>query len=151
MNLTTQKRLAAEILNVGINRVWIDPERIEDVSKAITRDDIKYYIANGAIASREKVGISRGRFKERLAQKEKGRRKGYGRRSGKKGARTPKKEAWMKKVRALRDELRKMKNEKKIDESMYRKFYRQIKGNLFHSRRHLREHTEKEIEGQKDG
>ena len=27
MNLTTQKRLAASILKVGLNRVWIDPER----------------------------------------------------------------------------------------------------------------------------
>ena len=29
MNLTTQKRLAASILKVGLNRVWIDPERME--------------------------------------------------------------------------------------------------------------------------
>ena len=142
MNLTSQKRLAAEVLGVGVNRVWIDPERLEDVSKAITRDDIKHYIANGAIAAQEKKGISRGRFKERLIQKKKGRGKGHGRRSGTKGARTPKKEVWMKKVRALRDELKKMKKERKIDESSYRKFYRQIKGNLFHSRRHLREHIE---------
>lgn len=26
MNLTTQKRLAASILKVGLNRVWIDPK-----------------------------------------------------------------------------------------------------------------------------
>ena len=31
MNLTTQKRLAASILKVGVNRVWIDPEEIEEV------------------------------------------------------------------------------------------------------------------------
>ena len=36
MNLTTQKRLAADILKVGVNRVWIDPENIEEVSRAIT-------------------------------------------------------------------------------------------------------------------
>ena len=29
MNLTTQKRLAASILKVGVNRVWIDPDKIE--------------------------------------------------------------------------------------------------------------------------
>ena len=38
MNLTTQKRLAASILKVGLNRVWIDPERLEDVSMAISRE-----------------------------------------------------------------------------------------------------------------
>lgn len=147
MNLTTQKRLAAEVLGVGINRVWIDPERLEDVSKAITKDDIRYYISNGAIISQEKKGISRGRSKKRVIQRKKGRKRGYGRRSGKKGARTPRKEEWITKIRALRDELKKMKNEKKISESEYRKFYRQIKGNLFHSRKHLREHIEKEIKG----
>ena len=36
MNLTTQRRLAASILKVGLNRVWIDPERLEEVSLAIT-------------------------------------------------------------------------------------------------------------------
>jgi ribosomal protein L19E len=40
----------------------------------------------------------------------------------------------------LRDELKTLRTAKKIDDSTYRKFYRQIKGNLFHSRRHLREH-----------
>lgn len=142
MNLSTQKRLAAEVLGVGVTRVWIDPESVEDVSKAITRDDIRYYIANGAIVAQERKGISRGRFKEVTIQRKKGRRKGHGSRSGTKRARTPKKEVWMRKVRALRDELKKMKNENKIDESSHRKFYRQIKGNLFHSRRHLREHIE---------
>ena len=36
MNLTTQKRLAASILKVGLNRVWIDPEQIEEVSMDMT-------------------------------------------------------------------------------------------------------------------
>ena len=40
MNLTTQRRLAASILKVGVNRVWIDPEEIEEVSRAITRDGV---------------------------------------------------------------------------------------------------------------
>jgi LSU ribosomal protein L19E len=47
MNLTTQKRLAAEILKVGTNRVWIDPERVEEVSTAITRESIKQLIKDG--------------------------------------------------------------------------------------------------------
>ena len=46
MNLTTQKRLAASILKVGLNRVWIDPERLEEVSMAITRDGVKQLIQN---------------------------------------------------------------------------------------------------------
>ena len=36
--LTSQRRLAAQILKIGQNRVWIDPERIDDVEVAITRE-----------------------------------------------------------------------------------------------------------------
>ena len=35
-NLTSQRRLASQILKVGRNRVWIDPARVEDVEGAIT-------------------------------------------------------------------------------------------------------------------
>ena len=139
MNLTTQKRLASEILNIGVRKVWVDPAKTEDVSRAITRDDIRHFISDGSIVAKPDKGNSRGRFKERAAQKAKGRRRGHGKRTGTKTARTPKKKKWMNKVRALRDELSKLKEEKKIDVSTYRKTYRKVKGNLYHSRRHLRE------------
>ena len=143
MNLRNQKKLAADILKVGINRVYINPEMTEEVGKAITRDDIRYHIAVGNISAIPKKGISRGRHRKKMQQMKKGRQRGHGHRSGTKKAREPKKEAWMRKVRALRDELRKMKENKEIDDKIYRKAYRQIKGNLFHSRRHLREHVER--------
>jgi len=118
------------------------PARTEDVSRAITRDDIRHFISNGAIAAEPEKGNSRGRFKKAMAQKAKGRRKGHGRRSGNKGARTPKKNKWVNKVRALRSELREIKKEQNI-KTNYRKTYKQIKGNLYHSRRHLRENISK--------
>ena len=40
-DLSLQKRLAAEILGVGESRIWIDPNRIEDVADAITREEIR--------------------------------------------------------------------------------------------------------------
>jgi large subunit ribosomal protein L19e len=144
MDLKSQKRLAAEVLDVGINRVRIDPEMQEDVSKAITREDIRGHISSGAISAIPKKGISKGRLHKRIAQKNKGRRTGHGHRSGSKGVRGGKKEAWMRKIRAIRDELKEMREKKEIDSSKYRKLYRQAKGNLFHSRRHLKEHVERE-------
>ncbi len=141
MDLRGQKRIAADVLGVGVNRIKINPEMLEDVSKAITRDDIRHHISLGAISAKPKQGISRGRLHERLEQKDKGRRSGHGHRSGKKGARVGKKERWINKIRAIRDELKKMKENKEIDTTVYRKLYRQAKGNLFHSRRHLREHV----------
>jgi len=143
MNLASQKQLAAKIMKAGASRVRFDPERLEDVSGALTREDIRGLIKSGAIKAKPKKGNSRGRIRFKKEQREKGRSKGHGRRTGKKKARTPAKKIWIGKVRALREELRKMKAEKVIEGGMYRKLYRQIKGNLFQSRRHLRESVER--------
>ncbi|MEE8631795.1 MAG: 50S ribosomal protein L19e, partial [Candidatus Bathyarchaeia archaeon] len=35
MSLKSQRRLAAEILKAGQNRVWLDPERMIDIEAAI--------------------------------------------------------------------------------------------------------------------
>ena len=75
MNLTTQKRLAASILKVGVNRVWIDPDEIEEVSRAITRDGIKQLIDQGIIKAKPKTGISSYRSKKIKEQKKKGKPK----------------------------------------------------------------------------
>jgi len=139
MKLTIQRKLAAKIFNVGVNRVFLDPKESAEIAKAITREDIKDLIRRGFISVKQKEGTSRSRAKKMIEQKKKGCRKGPGSRKGKKGARTPKKEKWIGKVRALRDELKKLREENKVDEKMYRRIYKQIKGNLFLSRRHLRE------------
>ena len=78
MNLTTQKRLAASILKCGLNRVWIDPERMEEVSRAITRDGVRQLINDGAIKAKPEKGISSYRSKKIAEQKKKGKRKGRG-------------------------------------------------------------------------
>ncbi len=143
MNLLSQKRIAADVMGIGTSRVVINPEMVDDVSKAITRDDIRRCISIGAISLNPVKGNSRARFKKRAEQKKKGRMRGPGHNTGKIGARVKKKKTWIGKIRAIRDELRKMKDEKSISESEYRKLYRQGKGNLFHSRRHVREHIER--------
>jgi len=91
MNLTTQKKLAAKILKVGVNRVWIDPEHMEEVSRAITRNSVKALINDGVIKAKPVKGISSYRSKKNAQQKGKGKRKGQGSRKGAKRARTPKK------------------------------------------------------------
>ena len=115
MNLTTQRRLAASILKVGENRVWIDPNEAEEVSRAITRESVKQLIDQGIIKARPKTGISSYRSKKIKAQKAKGRRKGRGSIKGAKKARTPKKQVWMKTIRALRTDLREMRDAGEID------------------------------------
>ncbi|MBC7100483.1 50S ribosomal protein L19e [Methanothermobacter tenebrarum] len=138
MNLTTQKRLAAEILKVGINRVWIDPERVDEVSTAITRESIKQLIKDGAIKPRPKRGISSYRSKKIKEQKKKGRRKGKGSIKGAKGARRPRKREWISTIRALRKDLKKMRDKRQINKTTYRKLYKMAKGGAFRSKSYMK-------------
>jgi large subunit ribosomal protein L19e len=138
MNLTTQKRLAAEILKVGENRVWIDPENIEEVSSAITRDNIKKLIDEKTIRAKPKKGISSFRSKSIAEQKRKGRRKGHGSIKGAKGARNPKKKAWMTTIRSLRKELKGMRDNRELNKTTYRKLYKMAKGGAFRSKSYMK-------------
>jgi large subunit ribosomal protein L19e len=138
MKLKTQRRLAAKILGVGVNRIWIDPERAADVSTAITRADIKRFIHDGTIQARPERGVSRGRARMRLLKRKKGRRRGIGSRKGAARARMPKKERWIRTVRPLRASLRELREKRIIDAKQYRKLYRMVKGGLFRSKAHLR-------------
>ncbi|MDR1722102.1 MAG: 50S ribosomal protein L19e, partial [Methanobrevibacter sp.] len=123
---------------VGINRVWIDPTKEEEVSKAITREGVKQLIALNTIKAKPKKGISSYRSKKLASQKKKGRRKGRGSVKGAKKARTPKKKAWMTTIRALRKDLKSMREEEKIDATTYRKLYRMAKGGAFRSKSYMK-------------
>ena len=102
MNLTPQKRMAADILKCGENRVYFDPYLEEDISLAITREDIRNLIKQGAIKKKYKKGISNYRKKLQHERKKKGRGRGFGKRKGTKHARTPKNRDWIKKIRPHR-------------------------------------------------
>ncbi len=137
MNLENQRRMAAEILKCGENRVWIHPDYIEDVSEKITRSDIRAAIDQGLIQARQKKGVSKSNVRKAKAQKRKGRRKGHGSRKGTKKARYPKKERWIKTIRPMRERLRELRDDGKIERRTYRTFYRQSKGGMFRSKAHL--------------
>lgn len=137
MDLRNQRRLAAEILGCGENRVWIDPARIEDVAEAITRSDVRALINSKAIKAKQKAGISRGRARYKSEQKRKGKRRGHGSRKGAKKARTPKKKAWINTIRPVRTQLREYRDQGIIDRRTYRKLYRRAKGGMYRSKARL--------------
>lgn len=137
MNLKNQRRMAAQILKCGVNRVWVDPTRLEDIEDAITRADIRSLIKSGAIQKRQKKGVSRVRARYHETQKVKGRRRGLGSREGAKYARNPRKALWIQTIRPLRQLLRDLKNTGKIDAKTYRRFYIQAKGGMFKNKAHL--------------
>jgi large subunit ribosomal protein L19e len=138
-DFTTQKRLAASVLKVGESRVWInpDPEVAGEIADAITREDVRGHIEAGNIKASPKKGNSRARYRARAAKRAYGHKKGHGRRKGAKGARTPKKEAWMTKIRALRRSLKEMRDEGRVDRHTYRMLYRKAKGGEYRSTSHL--------------
>lgn len=144
MNLKNQRRLASELLKCGVNRVWIDPNRTDDTTDAITRGDIRVLINSGAIAARQKKGVSRGRAKFELAQRKKGRQRGQGSRRGKKGARKPSKEIWMQAIRPMRRKLKELRDTGKIDTRTYRSYYMKAKGGQFKNRPHMESHMRAE-------
>lgn len=131
--LSSQRRLAAQILKVGQNRVWIDPQRMDDVEAAITREEVKKLIHEKVITSLPEKGVSRSRAKTIQEKKRKGRRKGAGSKTGAGHAKISKKEAWMSRIRSLRKRLRELKATRVITEATYRKLYRVAGSGRFES------------------
>ncbi len=142
MDLRLQRRLASEVLECGINRVWFDPTALEEIASAATKDDIRELIERGLIKKKPVKGVCRVRIRYKRMQKRKGRRRGHGSRKGKKTARLSKKEAWMMRIRALRKRLRELKEKGVIDRRTYRMLYLKAKGGEFRSIAHLNAYIE---------
>lgn len=145
-DLKSQKRMAAEVMDVGENRVWMDPDQMEKIDEAITRQDIRNLVESGAIQKKDKEGNSRGRARDIREQKAKGRRKGQGSRKGKKSARKSSKKKWMEKIRAIRKRLKEMRDEEEVTQEQYRKLYDMAKGGFFRDTKHLENHVEEKME-----
>lgn len=145
MDLKSQRRMASDIMDVGENRIWMDPEQTEQIDEAITRKDIRNLIEGGAIQKKDVKGTSKGRAKKIKKQKEKGRRKGQGSRKGSKKARKSEKDEWMETIRALRSELKDMRDEEDISQEQYRELYRKAKGGFFRNRKHLQNYVKNEV------
>lgn len=146
-NLRYQRRLAASLLKCGVNRVRIANDYQQDqekVEEAITRGDLRHLIKWGVITKRPENGISRARHRHHLAQRQKGRRRGHGSRKGARGARTPRKQTWMNRIRAQRKLLVQLREEEVLDRSKYRLYYRRAKGGMYHSRAHMLSHLRSE-------
>jgi large subunit ribosomal protein L19e len=142
MNLKNQKRMASESLKIGKNRVWIDPERGEDVEEAITREEIRKLIHEGAIKAAPKKGVSRGRTRVIRAKRKKGLKKGMGSRKGKKTARMPRKELWKRRIRAIRAYLKDLRDRRIIQRDIYRRLYLLAKGGTFRDIDHVEQYIE---------
>ena len=132
-DLSAQKRMAADDLDVGKNRVWLDPERQGDIAEAITRADVRDLVDEGAIRAEEPKGNSRGRARERQEKRAYGHRKGQGSRKGTAGGRENEKQKWVSAIRAQREKLRELRDDGTISRSTYRELYDRASGGEFDS------------------
>ena len=132
-DLSAQKRMAADVMDVGKSRVWLDPERQGDIAEAITRADVRELVDEGAIRAEEPKGNSRGRARERQEKRAYGHRKGQGTRRGTAGGRENKKDKWVSSIRAQRRKLRELRDDGTISRSTYRELYDRASGGEFDS------------------
>jgi large subunit ribosomal protein L19e len=135
VNLKLKRKLAAKVLGVGVERVWFDPEALEDLEGVDTREDVRALEAKGVIRVLPVKGQTR---------REKG-RKGPGSRKGKKTVKVSKKERWMMRVRAQRRLLRTLRGKGAITPSQYRRLYSLVKGGMFKSKARLSDYIESNV------
>merc|ERR1719335_1912554 len=87
---------------------------------------------------------SRSKARMHHAEKRLGRHMGIGKRHGSANARMPVKLFWIRRQRALRRLLRKLRKNRKVDKNLYHKFYLGSKGNLYKNKKVLIESIHKE-------
>lgn len=139
MELTKIKRMAAQVLGVGEKKVWINPAQRAKAMEAMTKDDVRGLIAERIVKKRPFLGQSRVRARLLKEKKKKGRKRGYGKRTGTFKARAEKKKSWIKNVRAQRKKLKELKEKspEAFEKVSYRQIYNKVKGGFFRGKKYV--------------
>ena len=144
MELNKAKEMAAGLMKIGVNKIYIDPTKSSKVAEAMTKDDVRGLIADRIVKKRQDNSQSRGRARKLKISKQKGRKRGKGKRKGTKKTRAEKKKTWIVRVRAQRRTLKELResNPEAVKAKGYSKVYRRIKGNYFKGKKYLKEYIE---------
>ncbi|RDI72444.1 50S ribosomal protein L19e [Halopelagius longus] len=132
-DLKAQRRMAADVLDVGKSRIWFDPEEQAEIAEAITREDIRELVDQGTIRVEDAKGNSKGRARERAEKRAYGHRKGPGSRKGKSGGRKNRKDEWVSRIRAQRRRLKELRDDGPLTPTQYRTLYNKASGGEFDS------------------
>ncbi len=123
MTIQTVRRLAADIMGVGRNKVRISPDGLKEAEGALTRSDVRGLIEKGVIKKAKPAGrASSGRRT----------RTGHGRR---KGTPVDGKTAWMMKIRAQRRLLRMLLESGALKPGSWRAVYGKAKSGIFRNKK----------------
>jgi large subunit ribosomal protein L19e len=125
--------MAADVLDIGKDRVWLDPEAQSEIAEAITREDIRELVQDGTIRAKAAKSNSRGRARERADKRSYGHQQGAGSRKGKAGGRSNRKQGWIRRIRAQRERLRELRDDGPLDRTEYRELYNKASGGEFES------------------
>ncbi len=136
--MNPKKKLAAKVLKTSPGKVRFNESALEEISKAITKSDVRGLIAVGKIKKITPNEQSRTRARENAAQKSKGRRKGKGSRKGRKFAEISRKERWMTRIRLQRRFLKELKQKGLLSPANYHLLYAKSKGGYFRNKRHIK-------------
>ena len=131
MILESQRRLAAEILGVGKNKVLMDKNNLEDIKKAITRYDIRELIKGGTIKVRikpkakkknkEKIKRSIGKTRKRIAKR---------------------KERYIHKIRKFRKYIQSLLDKKMISQDEKKKLRKMARAGEIRNMKHLQDYVQ---------
>jgi len=137
MDLKKKKKMAAELLKCSKKKIVFDTNSLDEIKEAITKIDIKNLMKKKKIMLKDTKRKSNVRARIRKIQRRKGRQRGFGSRKGKKTARLSRKRIWINRIRIQRWLLKKLRNDKSIDNKIYQDLYLKAKGGFFRSRKHI--------------
>jgi len=122
MKLEKKKMLASRALNVGVNRIMFNKERVSEIKEAITKQDIRDLVREGVIKIREVDG-------RKSKEKRKRRRAGSVRRPihDRKGE-------YVMYIRRMRNYLMHLRNTNKINNETYQNLRKEVKIKRVHTK-----------------
>merc|ERR1719209_1093615 len=88
-------------MKCGKNKVWLDPNEINEIANANSRQNIRKLIKDGLVIKKPVAVHSRSRVRDNTEARRKGRHTGFGKRKGTKDARMPQKLMWIKRMRLI--------------------------------------------------